>query len=108
MGGSSASLNQQNQTQTGFRQERGNLNSQIGLQQIGRQDSALQSIQGLLSQKQGVYGQAQGVDQYRAGLLGQRAGVEEGRLGQLTSGLENLTIGEQLRIAALAAKNAGK
>ena len=94
LGGSSAALNQQNKLSSSFGQQSQNLASQIGMQQLGRQDQALLNQQNIVGQ--------------RAGLTQLGAGLEEQRLGQVTAGLENLTIGEQLSIGRLAAENAGK
>jgi len=94
LGGSSAALNQMNRLETGFGQQKQNLAATIGMQQLGRQDQALLNQQNILGQ--------------RAGLAQLMGGLEETRLGQVTAGLENLTIGEQLAIARLAAENAGQ
>ena len=61
LGGSSAALNAQNRLTGGFNQQRNALTANLGLQQLQRQDAALQNV---------------------AGLLGQRAGIESGLIGQ--------------------------
>ena len=84
LGGSSAALNAQQQLAGGFDAQRNTLTAQLGMQQLGRQDQALQQLLGINAQ-QAQFGA--GLEGQRAGITGQQAGLQQqqlqNRLGQL-------------------------
>ena len=81
LGGSAAQLNQLQGVGTEFADRRQSLTGQIGLQQLGRQDQALQTA---------------------AGLFGQRAGLQQQAFDQQSAGLEALTLPFTLETARRA------
>ncbi len=105
IGGSSAALTELQNQGTGFAQQRRQLGAQLGLQQLGRQDTALQQLlgaagqragiesgllgqqQGILGQQQNVFGQQAGIEGQRAGILGQQANLQ-GQRAQTQLGLQ--------------------
>jgi len=86
LGGTSAELNAMNRLNAGFGMQRQQLGAQLGMQQLGRQDTAL--------------GQ-------QAGMLGMANQARQAEMEAITAGLQNLTIHEQIAIMRLAAQNAG-
>ena len=86
LGDSSAATNQVNALNQQFNLQGQGLSSQIGLQQLGRQDAALGS---------------------QAGIIGQQAGLTAGAVDLGQTGVQNTLAIPTLDIASQAAQNAG-
>lgn len=99
------------------------LASRLGLQQLGRQDTALGNVAGIAGQRAGigqnVIGQQSGLLGQEAGILGQNIGAQAGLFGQegqltqdslnaLSAGLTSAGAIPSMNIAATAAQNAGR
>lgn len=107
LGGSSAALNAQNRVSGGFNKQRATLTSQLGLQQLGRQDDALIQQQSLFGQQaqigSGLIGQGAGFQNQIAGL--QFQGNQFGLQGQQQIG-QNQQFNSQFQ-SGLAGQRAG-
>ncbi len=126
LGSSAAALNQQNVLAQQFGREEQAITGQLGLQELGAQQQALQTSLGIGTQQAGLLGQQAGFMGQQAGLVGQQAGIagqefgvtqagitsrnlaEQQRLEALAASIETLSLPEQLDIARTAAENAGK
>lgn len=84
---SSVGLTQLGNVDAGLSQQRQQLASQLGLQQLGRQDQALQQS---------------------LGALGQAAALQDLQLGARSAGLENILAPASLSVSETAAANAGR
>ena len=104
IGGSSAALNQQNRLSTQFGEQQQALTSQIGLQEIANQQQALQTALGIGTQQAGLVGQQFGINQ--AAVQSQNE-AQKLALATEAARIETLSLPEQLRIAGIAAQNAG-
>ena len=93
LGDSSAASNQVNALNQQFNLQGRGLSSQIGLQQLGRQDQALGAQAGLVGQQ--------------AGIVGQQAGLTAGAVDLGQTGVQNTLAIPTLGIAGQAAQNAG-
>ena len=93
LGDSSAATNQVNALNQQFNLQGRGLSSQIGLQQLGRQDQALGAQAGLVGQQ--------------AGIVGQQAGLTAGAVDLGQTGVQNTLAIPTLGIASQAAQNAG-
>lgn len=116
LGGSAAEQNAASSIGSRFDQQEQSLSSQLGMQSLGRQDSALLNSLGAL-------GQTANIAQARAGLAGQRAALNQQNLSNtlaqiqaanqarglnltaMTTGLQNLTLPYALETARTAANN---
>jgi len=87
LGNSSTSIDQLGGVDRRLNLQRNSLNSQLGMQQMGRQDQALQSS---------------------LGAFGQSAAAKDMELNARTAGLENLLAIPSLQVSQQAAINAGK
>jgi hypothetical protein len=123
LGGSAAELNAGSAINNQYNQQQQSLSGQLGLQSLGRQDTALQNALSAYGQsgQLGIAG-----TQLQSGLLGQQAGLNQQNLANtlaqiqtanqarsanleaLTSGLTNLTLPYALETARTAAENYGK
>ena len=121
LGGSSASLNQLSNVGDKFGRHRSTLGAQLGLQQMQRQDQALQTAAGLYGQEAGILGAQAGIFGQQAGVLGQQgsmygqqadvfgnalttqAGLQQQAFDQQSVGLEALTLPYTLDTARIAA-----
>ena len=110
LGGSSAALNAQQRLAGGFDQQRQGLTAQLGMQQLGRQDNALQQLlglagteaqfgSGLQGQLAGLLGQSAGLAGSQAGIRSQQAGLQSGLFGQ-QAGLLGQQVGVQNQMGA--------
>jgi hypothetical protein len=121
LSGSSAAANQLARTEerlafNALQNRRASLG--IGAQLAGQRAGLLGQQQGIIGQQAGIAGQRAGLVAQQTGLTGQELGVTQAgiqsrnlaqreRLGTLTAGLETMSAIDQLRIAGLAAQNAG-
>jgi hypothetical protein len=94
LGNSSVAMNQMGNIDARLAQQKNLLGSQLGMQQLARQDQAL-------NQSLGGYG-------LQGRTLGQYSAAQDLGLNSVTAGLQNLLALPALEVSALAARNAGK
>ncbi len=94
LGNSSVAMNQMGNIDARLAQQKNLLGSQLGMQQLARQDQAL-------NQSLGGYG-------LQGRTLGQYSAAQDLGLNSVTAGLQNLLAKPELEIAKAAAINAGR